>query len=333
VAITADGKRAISGSSDNTCILWDMQSGQAIHTLKGHTDYVSAVAITADGKRAISGSKDKTCILWDMQSGQAIQTLKGHTSYVYAVAISADGKRAISGSQDNTCILWDLQSGQAIQTLKGHTSYVRAVAITADGKRAISGSYDKTCILWDLQSGQAIQTLKRHTNSVRAVAITADGKRAISGSSDNSCILWDMLSGDQLARFFTNSGIDSSAIYSGGILLGCSSGEVVFLNADKELLNPGVAITTIRHLWDFEMQQYQPLSADCPLCGHRFAPPASVLATIEEITKKAGLRPEQSPCLELPDEAWEEPGLLGNCPNCREALKFNPFVVGGDLQN
>jgi hypothetical protein len=54
------------------------------------------------------------------------------------------------------------------------------------------------------------------------------------------------------------------------------------------------------------------------------------LATIEGITKKAGLRPEQSPCLELPDEAWEEPGLLGFCPECGEELKFNPFIAGGE---
>jgi hypothetical protein len=44
--------------------------------------------------------------------------------------------------------------------------------------------------------------------------------------------------------------------------------------------------------------------------------------------KKAGLLPEQSPCLELPDEVWEEPGLLSECPKCGEKLKFNPFVVG-----
>ncbi len=184
-----------------------------------------------------------------------------------------------------------------------------------------------------MKSGQAIQNLKGHTSQVNAVAITADSKRAISGSDDKTCILWDMQSGDQLAKFFTNSGITSSAIYSGGILLGCSSGEVVFLNTSKELLHSGIAIATIRQIWDFELQRYQELSADCPLCGQRFAPTASVLATIEEITKKAGLRPEQSPCLELPNEAWEEPGLLGNCPECGEALKFNPFVAGGDLQN
>jgi hypothetical protein len=89
-------------------------------------------------------------------------------------------------------------------------------------------------------------------------------------------------------------------------------------------------VVTIRRIWDFKKQILLPFSADCPLCGHRFAPPASVLATIDTITKKAALRPGQSPCLELPKEVWEEPGLLGNCPKCRGELKFNPFLVGGE---
>lgn len=88
---------------------------------------------------------------------------------------------------------------------------------------------------------------------------------------------------------------------------------------------------TIKRIWDFESQQYLSLSADCPLCGLRFSPPASVLETIETIIKKTGLRPGQSPCLELPDEAWEDPGLLGECPKCGGKLRFNPFVAGGAL--
>jgi hypothetical protein len=53
--------------------------------------------------------------------------------------------------------------------------------------------------------------------------------------------------------------------------------------------------------------------------------------TIKEITNRFGLKPEQSPCLELPDEAWEEPDLLSNCPQCGEGLKFNPFIAGKNL--
>jgi hypothetical protein len=43
---------------------------------------------------------------------------------------------------------------------------------------------------------------------------------------------------------------------------------------------------------------------------------------------KALLKLKQSPCFELPEKVWEELNLLGNCPNCGEALKFNPFIAG-----
>ncbi|MCX6238204.1 MAG: WD40 repeat domain-containing protein, partial [Bacteroidia bacterium] len=139
VSITPDGKRALSGSNDKTCILWDLETGQVVKTLSGQTDTVSAVSITPDGKRALSGSWDNTCILWDLETGQAVKTLTGHTYPVEAVSITPDGKRALSGSWDKTCILWDMETGQAVKTLSGHTSAVSAVSITPDGKRALSG--------------------------------------------------------------------------------------------------------------------------------------------------------------------------------------------------
>ncbi|RLD81546.1 MAG: hypothetical protein DRJ15_04120 [Bacteroidetes bacterium] len=369
VAITADGKRAVSASSDKTCILWDLNSGEALKTLKGHTFMVNAVAITPDGKRAVSASWDKTCILWDLNSGEALKTLKGHTSWVNAVAITPDGKRAVSASSDNTCILWDLDSGEALKTLNGHTGTVEDVAITPDGKRAVSASWE-TCILWDLNSGEALKTLKGYTSKgevkVNAVAITPDGKRAVSASntcilwdlnsgealktlkghtsdvaitadgkravsaSGVTCIMWDMETGKELARFTNSSHIFAVDFYSGGIF-GCAiSGEIFNVQAHKELLRPASGIVTARQIWNFERKCYMTPSANCPICGHHFSPPKSVLGTIEEITKKAGLSPEQSPCLELPDEAWEEQGLLSECPKCGEKLKFNPFIVGGE---
>ncbi len=76
----------------------------------------------------------------------------------------------------------------------------------------------------------------------------------------------------------------------------------MILGTDKKLLFTDRGIVTIWSIWDFELQQYLELSADCPFSGHRFAPPAKVLAAIEKITEKADLRPKQSPCLKLSDE-------------------------------
>ena len=70
MAITPDGKRAISASDDHTLRLWDLESGQCLHTYEEHTREVTAVAISPDGKRALSASKDNTLRLWDLINGQ-----------------------------------------------------------------------------------------------------------------------------------------------------------------------------------------------------------------------------------------------------------------------
>jgi WD40 repeat protein len=56
VAVYADGRRAISASDPGTLTLWDLDTGEALRTLSGLSDYVTAVALYADGRRAISAS-------------------------------------------------------------------------------------------------------------------------------------------------------------------------------------------------------------------------------------------------------------------------------------
>jgi WD40 repeat protein len=60
VSVTADGRRVISASYDNTLKVWDIETGMKIRTLKGHTDGVRAVSVTPDGRCAISASYDNT---------------------------------------------------------------------------------------------------------------------------------------------------------------------------------------------------------------------------------------------------------------------------------
>jgi WD40 repeat protein len=192
VAVTADGRRAVSGSYDDTVRLWDLEHRTCLASLKGHVLDVNCVAVTADGRLAISGSDDGTVRVWDLERHACLASFEGHQGRVWGVAVTADGRRAISGSDDATVRLWDLERCTCLASLGRHQSPVFGLAMTADGRRAVSGSKDKTVRLWDLERRICLASLEGHQDTVWVVAVTADGRRAVSGSKDKTVRLWDL---------------------------------------------------------------------------------------------------------------------------------------------
>ncbi|KAJ1555485.1 hypothetical protein HK096_002499, partial [Nowakowskiella sp. JEL0078] len=202
VAISYDGDRIVSGSSDNTVKICDANTGKEIRTLTGHTDKVLAVAISYDGNRIVSGSCDKTVKIWDANTGKEIRTLTGHTARVNAVAINYGSGRIVSGSSDDTIKIWDENTGEEVRTLTDHLSEVLAVAMNNDGDRIVSGSYDWYIKIWDMNTRKEIRTLTGHTienrfSFVGEVAISNDGCQILSKSSSGS-LLWSVETGEKL---------------------------------------------------------------------------------------------------------------------------------------
>ena len=201
VALSGDGKHVVTGSNDNTAILWEAASGKQLQTFAGHTSLVGSVALSGDGKYVVTGSNDNTAILWDVASGKRLQTFAGHTNYVLSVALSGDGKHVVTGSADKTAILWEAASGKQLETFAGHTDIVLSVALSADGKHVVTGSHDKTAILWEAAGAKQLQTLRGHSASIRSVSLSGDGLHIVTGSYDKTAILWEAASGKQLQTF------------------------------------------------------------------------------------------------------------------------------------
>ena len=66
VAISADGKYALSASADSSIILWDIQSGAQVRRFTGHTDDVRSISFGPDSTYALSGSSDGTLRQWQI---------------------------------------------------------------------------------------------------------------------------------------------------------------------------------------------------------------------------------------------------------------------------
>ena len=97
VALTPDGRRAVSASWDETLRVWDVESGESLRTLSGHTNRITSVALTPDGRRAVSASRDNTLRVWDVETGRtmAVHPLE---SAGWSIAVSVGG-RIVAGTR------------------------------------------------------------------------------------------------------------------------------------------------------------------------------------------------------------------------------------------
>src|SRR6266700_4063882 len=190
IAISPDGQTLISGGDDNTIKMWNLYTGQLLHTFEGHIEDVSTVAISPDGQMLVSGSWDRTIKIWDLYAIQLLDTLRGHLRYVLSTAISPNGQILASGSQDTTINLWDLHTGELLRTLMGHSESVYSIVFSPDGKTLVSGSGDNTVKVWNLQTGQVLRTLTEYTDEVRSVAFSPTGQAFAIGGYDGTIKIW-----------------------------------------------------------------------------------------------------------------------------------------------
>jgi WD40 repeat protein len=227
VAISADGKRLVSGSEGKTIKVWKLSTGQEIQTLVGYTYRIHNVAISKDERMLTSRSVDERIRRMlvsrsmdvmirprRLSTGKEIRPLRGHAYAITSVAFSRDGK-LVSGNIDDTIKIWELSTGKEIQTLAGHTKSIRSVTISPDGKMLFSGSNDKTIRVWDLSTGKEV-TLTGHTDFVNSVAISADGKILVSGSDDKTVKVWNLLTGEIQTLTDHTDGVMSVAISPNG---------------------------------------------------------------------------------------------------------------------
>jgi len=64
LAVSGDGRRIVSGATDNTLRIWDAATGVEIMTMAGHTRHVTSAVFGADDAQIVSAGLDKTVRLW-----------------------------------------------------------------------------------------------------------------------------------------------------------------------------------------------------------------------------------------------------------------------------
>ncbi len=64
-AFDRKGTKIVTASYDSTAKIWDVWTGQLIHTLQGHRDAVSSAVFDRKGTKIVTASYDNTAKIWD----------------------------------------------------------------------------------------------------------------------------------------------------------------------------------------------------------------------------------------------------------------------------
>jgi WD40 repeat protein len=191
LAVSADGKRAVSGSDDRTVRLWDLVQGREVRRFSPQRGGVTGVAVSADGKLVLSGSRDGSLRLWEAATGKELCSFPVPRGPVLCVALSPDAQQACSGHFDTTLRLWEARTGREQRRFTGHRQMVGALACSESGL-IVSGSHDQTVRLWDAASGAELAAGLGHTAAVTAVALAPDGKLLASAGLDQTVRTWQV---------------------------------------------------------------------------------------------------------------------------------------------
>ncbi|KAJ4860757.1 WD domain, g-beta repeat domain-containing protein [Trichoderma breve] len=193
-----DEEIMVTGSSDSTCIVYDMRNGyRPIRRLTHHTAAVLDLAF--DEKHIVTCSKDISICVWDRATGNLLRQLRGHTGPVNAVQMR--GNTIVSCSGDFRVKLWNIDTGRNIREFVGHTKGLACSQFSEDGRYVASAGNDKVIRIWDANTGECVREMRAHENLVRSLHIDSVSGRLVSGSYDTDIKVWDMETGRQLLDF------------------------------------------------------------------------------------------------------------------------------------
>ncbi|MGL5941202.1 MAG: DnaJ domain-containing protein [Waterburya sp.] len=177
--------------------LWDLNIGQIITNLRGHTAPVSCLTISHTGQTLISGSQDKTIRFWDLKEKKNIRTLGGdfhsHLSKVSALAISPDNQTLFSYDADNCLKIWDINRARVINNL-AFTAALTCLAVSPDGQVFCSGGLEPQIRIRQTKTGQVIRSINNNSG-VLSLAFSPDGNLLATGGFNRQINLWDLTTG------------------------------------------------------------------------------------------------------------------------------------------
>ncbi|KAG9087986.1 hypothetical protein FRC06_002271 [Ceratobasidium sp. 370] len=219
---------AVSGGEDDLGYIWDLNTGEVVVKLTGHTDSVAAVGFNADGQMVATGGMDGHVRLWrhvaksgnwrtwefltDVQGPDEVVLTPADARFgmdggITALGVNSASTVAVVGGADGAVRVVNLTKGDVIGALESHAegesveciAFVSPAATgtgTTDLELVVTAATDGKIFVSDLNTRRLRTTLLGHEDAVTSLTVHDDGRLITSSSSDKTLRTWDVRTGE-----------------------------------------------------------------------------------------------------------------------------------------
>ena len=117
MALVQGGKLLVTGGTDETIRIFDLQRGCAMGTLYEHKGSIVCLKFVGD-KFLLSGGQDGVMVIWRVKDWEPMHTFKAHKASIVDISVHPSNRMALSIGRDNQLRLWDLMNGSCAVTKK-----------------------------------------------------------------------------------------------------------------------------------------------------------------------------------------------------------------------
>lgn len=192
---SSDGKKLVSGSEDDTAIVWDAVKCKKLHQLK-HPGAVKLVCFTKDGKQVVTATcnagrtqntkldenaeVDSSVYFWDAATGEKKATLETKADGVTAMRVLPARDCILIAGKDKTLTTWSLGKREKLETWKLKSPVMQLLA-HPNGKRAYAlCTEDRVIRCFDLEEKTELTGITLPKTVMEELAISANGNYLVS---------------------------------------------------------------------------------------------------------------------------------------------------------
>ena len=201
-AMSPDG-RHVAACFDRQVMVFEVESGQAVHVLDGHDEEVRCVAYHPDGNRLVSGGGDAVgtedagsgeLFVWDLITGARLATVQNLPTAIVSLAFNTDGDLLAAGDRRGFISLWDPSNWVQSKTWRAGSdnSPISGLSFSLDGKRVVSSGWNLR--VWDVATTKQMGALTSRGGQVRDAEVHPDGRHVVGGLESGTVCMWDLTS-------------------------------------------------------------------------------------------------------------------------------------------